>query len=301
MRGLPSSETKVPFDEPSRPSLLPAQHHRAGAGEAEGPRTLPPSPFCATAARGSPPSGTVPRPQSGTPGTVPTSAPSQSRTIALGPASILCPAPVCLMAAGPCGASCVPCPKRVAAGVTRAPCVGSRWGPGLSRGPALSPALGTASPRPCCPRHPPGLCPRPWLCPLRPGSPPPPEGLLPPPVPFNSNNGQASAPAARSPAACLSLRLRPPAAWPGAPCSRGHGAGQHIPSCSGLGPQHGQGPSHPDSALRGCPGPLLLPLGRAVGAAGPGRSGGGGASATPALPAPCLCWAEPGVPAAPAP
>lgn len=54
-RGLPSSETKVPFDEPSCPSLLPAQHRRAVAGEAEGPWTLPLSSSCTAAARGSHP------------------------------------------------------------------------------------------------------------------------------------------------------------------------------------------------------------------------------------------------------
>lgn len=125
----------------------------------------------------------------------------------------------------------------------------------------LSPACVTASP---CPSHPqpmwscvPGSvhgilrpCHLPWAC------------LL-PPLLFDSNNGQASAAAVH----CLPIPSPLPAAG-GSPGTGEHQAGHCLTLCPWPSPQPEPGPLT-QSLLWGLPwAPCVLPLGRAVGAAG---------------------------------
>lgn len=286
----------MPFDEPSRPSLLPAQHCRAGAGEAEGPRTLSLSPFCTAAAQGSPPAGTVPSPWPGLPDTaLPAPSPARHRP-SLAP-SLLAVRPSRTLHQGVprqrgpwlCSGSRVPWPRRAAAAAAAAgdhaspPRVGRMWGCWAVVAQAGLAGAG-------CPQH--GI-PLPW---------PSQRSLgfhLPPWL-------SRCAPAPRHlPRAC---RLRPcpstaimgrpwplPPACPLPACPHGcprrgqeppgtgeRGAGQRLPSCRGPLAQ---------TLLRGAaPGPSLCPR------AGLCAAGWGTRALTRAL-----CWAEPGVPAAPAP
>lgn len=313
-RGLPSSETKVPFDEPSCPSLLPAQHRRAGAGEAEGPWTLPLSPSCTAAAGGSHPLAPSLSPSLGSQAWPCRHHPQHSTVPVLHHLSWPCVHPV--PRAGVFGGSGLP--------DTSWPCTGSSvshsgyraaaWGPVSSPGwalcevpglpwltvgwlgqgwlcpPGLSPACATALP---C--HPRSL----WSC--VPGSvccvPAPrhlPWAYL--PVPFNSNNGQASAAAAH----CLPIPLRLPAAGR-SPGTGERRAGHCLPLCPWHSPQPGQGP-RPQSLLWGAAlGPLCSAPGQGCRCCWLGLSGSASASTAPALPASCLCWAAPSIPAALAP
>lgn len=138
---------------------------------------------------------------------------------------------------------------------------GGLAGAGVALRPGLIPACATASP---CPSHPrplrscvpgsvrcvPAPCLLPWPSPL-------------PPVPFNSNNGQGSAAAAH----CLPIPPLLPAAGRG-PGTGEHQAGHRLTLCPWHSPRRGRDPSH-SPCFGGLPrAPCVLPLGRAVGAAG---------------------------------
>lgn len=124
-------------------------------------------------------------------------------------------------------------------------------------------------------------------------------------MPFNSNNGQASASAACLPAACPSHRgcgcLQRGQEPPPAPESVGQGSA--FPCARGSAPpQRRQGPPSHRPCSAGLPwAPSCFVPGQGCARCWPGLLGSPGACAAPALPAPCPCWAEPGVPAAAAP
>lgn len=129
----------------------------------------------------------------------------------------------------------------------------------------------------------PAPCHLPWACPL-------------PPVPFNSNNGQASAAAAH----CLPIPPPLPAA------SRSPGTGEHqtghrLTQCPWHSPQPGQGPLTQSLLWGAAPGPSCSAPGQGCRCCWLGLSGSASASTAPALPASCLCWAVPSIPAALAP
>lgn len=184
-RGLPSSETKVPFDEPSCPSLLPAQHRRAGAGEAEGPWTLPLSSSCTAAARGSHPLSPSLSPSLGGQAWSCRHHPQHNTVPVLHHLSWPSTHPV--SHAEVFGGSGAPAGCMAAAwGPVSSPgwqrvkalsCHGSRWA-GWGRGgsaPRADPSLCHSIPLPLPPLSPAELCPR--LSSLCPSSLPPPLGL----------------------------------------------------------------------------------------------------------------------------
>lgn len=159
---------------------------------------------------------------------------------------------------------------------------------GVTLPPELSPACVTASP---CPSHPqpvrscvpgsvhcvPAPCHLPWAC------------LL-PPEPFDSNNGQASAAAVH----CLPIAPLLPAAGR----SPGTGelqAGHRLTLCPWHSPQPGQGPLAQSLLWEA---PLRSAPGEGCRCCWLGLSGSASASTAPALPASCLCWAVPSIPAA---
>lgn len=158
----------------------------------------------------------------------------------------------------------------------------------------LSPACVTASP---CPSHPqpvqscvpgsvhcvPAPCRLPWAC------------LL-PPVPFDSNNGQASAAAVH----CLPIPPPLPAAGR-SPGTGEHQAGHRLTLCPWHSPQPGQGPLTQSLLWGAAFGPLCSAPGEGCRCCWLGLSGSTSASTAPALPASCLCWAVPSIPAALAP
>lgn len=120
MRGLPSSETKVPFDEPSAPPSS-SWHRGAGADEAEGPGlcSRPPPRHS-----GLPTAGTVLSPVL-----------SPSRTISHSLVSMLCPVLVC-------GQTLV---LALCWQLRSFPWAGGCWGPHVAAG------MGAGRPCWCCP------------------------------------------------------------------------------------------------------------------------------------------------------
>lgn len=86
------------------------------------------------------------------------------------------------------------------------------------------------------------------------------------------------------------------------PAPESTGQGRALPCARGSAPQRGQGPPRTDPALPGLPrAPSCFAPRQGWVRCWPGQLGSAGACTALALPAPCLCWAEPSVPAAPAP
>lgn len=85
------------------------------------------------------------------------------------------------------------------------------------------------------------------------------------------------------------------------PAPESMGQGSTFPCARGSAPSVGRDPLA-QTLPCGLPwAPSCFVPGQGCARCWPGQWGSAGACVAPALPAPCLCWAEPGVPAAPAP